>query len=175
MDQEARKHFLARMFGQKEQPSAATEATHQSAVLVVDDSRTVTIALQRILESAGYLTVAAFDGAQAVEMAERYRPDLILMDIVMPRMNGFEATRAILAKPDTRYTPIIIVSGNDQPSDRIWGTRIGAKGFLSKPINKSELLKTIQTTLLMARRDQALRERGVSPGAPVIPSLDKNF
>ena len=52
MDQEARKHFLARMFGQKEQPSAATEATHQSAVLVVDDSRTVTIALQRILESA---------------------------------------------------------------------------------------------------------------------------
>lgn len=175
MDQDARKHFLARMFGQKEKPSGSAEASQQSAILVVDDSRTVTIALQRILESAGYLTVAAFDGAQAVDMAGRYRPDLILMDIVMPRMNGFEATRAILAKPDTRYTPIIIVSGNDQPSDRIWGTRIGAKGFLSKPINRTELLKTIQTTLLIARRDQALRERGVATGAPVIPSLDKNL
>jgi len=175
VDQEARKHFLARMLGQKEKPSGPAEAPLQAAILVADDSRTVTIALQRILESVGYLTVTAFDGAQAVDMAQRYRPDLILMDIVMPRMNGFEATRAILARPDTRHTPIIIVSGNDQPSDRIWGTRIGAKGFLSKPINKAELLKTIQTTLLIARREQALRDRGIAPGAPVIPALDKNF
>ena len=175
MNHDARNHFLARILGQKDMPSGSAEPSHQTAVLVVDDSRTVNIALQRILESAGYLTVAAFDGAQAVDMAERYRPDLILMDIVMPRMNGFEATRAIRAKPDTRYTPIIIVSGNDQPSDRIWGTRIGAKGFLSKPINKAELLKTIETTLLIAQRDQALRERGVAAGAPVIPLLDKDF
>jgi len=175
VDHDARKHFLARMFGQKEKPSEPVEPAHQAAILVADDSRTITIALQRILESAGYLTVAAFDGAQAVEVAQRYHPDLILMDIVMPRMNGFEATRAILARPETRHTPIIIVSGSDQPSDRVWGARIGAKGFISKPINKTELLRTIQTALLVARRDHALRERGASVGAPVIPSLDKNF
>lgn len=175
MNQDVRKHFLARMLGQKEQPSGSTRTIHPNTVLVVDDSRTITVALQRILQAEGYPTITASDGIQAISMAERYRPEIVLMDIVMPRMNGFEATRAILAKPETRHTSIIIVSGNNQPSDRVWGARIGAKGYLAKPINKTELLKTIQTTLLMAHREQILRERALAAGAPIIPSLDEDF
>ncbi|MEK7734232.1 MAG: response regulator, partial [Pseudomonadota bacterium] len=98
-------------------------------------------------------------GVEAVGLAARYRPDLILMHIVMPRMNGFEATRTILANELTRHTPVVIISGNDQPSDRIWGSRLGAKGFLAKPIGRRELLAKVQETLLHAKRETMLRER----------------
>ena len=156
---ETRKNFFARVWGHH-QPGAPTGTNSRNAtILVVDDSRTIAIALQRILENDGYLTLTAFDGVEAVGLAARYRPDLILMDIVMPRMNGFEATRTILANELTRHTPVVIISGNDQPSDRIWGSRLGAKGFLAKPIGRRELLAKVQETLLHAKRETMLRER----------------
>lgn len=112
---ETRKNFFARMWGHGTPGAPATGTNSRNAtILVADDSRTITIALQRILENDGYLTLAAFDGVEAVELASRYRPDLILMDIVMPRMNGFEATRTILNSELTQHTPIVIISGNDQ-------------------------------------------------------------
>ncbi len=172
---ETRKNFFARMWGHDTPGSSAAGANSRNAtILVADDSRTITIALQRILEGDGYLTLAAFDGAEAVELARRYRPDLILMDIVMPRMNGFEATRTILSDELTQHTPIVIISGNDQQSDRIWGSRLGARGFLAKPINKRELLARVQETLMQSKRESILRERAnaarghsVNPDKPV--------
>jgi twitching motility two-component system response regulator PilH len=155
-----RKHFLARLWGHGDpgEPDSGTNLRHVT-VLVADDSRTITIALQRMLENDGYHTIAAFDGVEAVELAGRYRPDVILMDIVMPRMNGFEATRTILGNELTKHIPVIMISGNDQESDRIWGSRIGAKGFLAKPVARRELLATVQSTVLQARREAAIRER----------------
>ena len=168
---ETRKNFFARMWGHDTPGSPATGANSRNAtVMVVDDSRTITIALQRILESDGYLTLAAFDGAEAVVLAKRYRPDLILMDIVMPRMNGFEATRTILSDELTQHTSIVIISGNDQQSDRIWGSRLGAKGFLAKPIGKRELLAKVQETVMQAKREAILRERAnAAPGPSINP------
>ncbi len=156
---ETRKNFFARMWGHHQPGTPTGDNSRNTTILVADDSRTVTIALQRILENDGYLTLAAFDGVEAVELASRYRPDLVLMDIVMPRMNGFEATRTILANELTRHTPVVIISGNDQQSDRIWGSRLGAKGFLAKPIARRELLAKVQETLLHAKRETILRER----------------
>lgn len=157
---ETRKNFFARMWGHGAPGASATNTNSRNAtILVVDDSRTIAIALQRILENDGYLTLAAFDGAEAIELAKRYRPDLILMDIVMPRINGFEATRTILGDELTQHTPIVIISGNDQQSDRIWGSRLGARGFLAKPINKRELLAKVQETLMQTRREAILRDR----------------
>ncbi len=157
---ETRKNFFSRMWGHNTPGSPTTgNNSRNTTVLVADDSRTITIALQRILESDGYLTIAAFDGAEAVELAKRYRPDLILMDIVMPRINGFEATRTILSNELTQHTPIIIISGNDQQSDRIWGSRLGARGFLAKPIGKRELLAKVQETLMQTKRESILRDR----------------
>jgi twitching motility two-component system response regulator PilH len=79
-------------------------------------------------------------------------PDLILMDIVMPNMNGFEATRALKADPHTKQIPIVIISGSDQMSDKMWGTRLGARAFLTKPINKEELLAKISAILAQQQR-----------------------
>ena len=112
-------------------------------ILIVDDSPTAVYAIRKILRSSRYTTLEASDGLSAVELAKTEQPDLILMDIVMPGMNGFEATRILTKEPATNHIPIIIISGTDQPSDRIWGTKLGAKGFLAKPVNKKELLNLI--------------------------------
>jgi len=157
LDQNPLKNVLARIWGPRgeEHPTGQRDAT----ILVVDDSRTVVVALQRMLESAGYLTLPAFDGVQAVETALRHLPDLILMDIVMPRMNGFEATRALATHPKTRHIPVIMVSANDQVSDRVWGTRLGAKAFMAKPIAKDLLVARVGSVLAVARRMQSAAER----------------
>jgi len=158
------KNFLARIWGHGQSDDGTAPANSRNAtILVVDDSRTITIALQRMLENDGYLTLAAFDGTEAVELATRYRPDMILMDIVMPRMNGFEATRTILANELTRYTPIVIISGNDHQSDRIWGSRLGARGFLPKPIRKRELLAKVQETLMLRERENSAHNIPANP------------
>ncbi len=160
MDQLTNKGFLARLWGQREpkeprpaqRPTTPTVQAKDALVLVVDDSRTIVVALQRMLESDGYLSMPAFDGVQAVEQAKRRLPDLILMDIVMPRMNGFEAMRALAADPQTRHIPVIMVSGTENPSDRIWGAKLGAKAFIAKPIRRDELLAKIATVLALSRR-----------------------
>lgn len=169
MDQIARKNFLARFWGQKAQRAEADgPAPKDALVLVVDDSRTIVVALQRMLESDGYVSVPAFDGVQAVELARRRLPDLILMDIVMPRMNGFEAMRALAADPQTRHIPVIMVSGTENPSDRVWGAKLGAKAFLAKPIARELLLDKVATVLALSRRLQDT----VSASAPTQPELD---
>lgn len=160
MDQIVNKNFLARMWKQQEHAPSAAPGSPAGTVLVVDDSRTIVHALQMLLVRAGYSTMPAYDGVQAVELAKRHMPDMILMDIVMPNMNGFEATRTLKADPHTRHIPIIIISGTDQISDRMWGTRLGARAFLSKPINKDELLAKISA--LMTQGNRAASSPGVT-------------
>jgi twitching motility two-component system response regulator PilH len=76
------------------------------------------------------------------------------MDIVMPRMNGFEAMRAVAADPQTRDIPVIMVSGTENPSDRVWGAKLGAKAFLAKPIAREQLLAKVAIVLALSRRQQ---------------------
>lgn len=154
--------MLARMIAHKDEPRTAGPA-QDAAVLVVDDSRTVVRGLQLLLEREGYLTYQAADGEQAIAMARRHHPDLILMDIVMPVMNGFEATRALVNDPQTAAIPIIMISGAEQPADRIWGMRLGAKGFLAKPVNRDELIAKVRNTIAVSRR---VRERGETQTVP---------
>jgi twitching motility two-component system response regulator PilH len=143
------------MLKQKESSPRQTAAAVDAVVLIVDDSRTVVHAIKGMLEGAGYHTDAAFDGVQAVHAAKTRRVDLILMDIVMPHMNGFEATRLLAADPKTASIPVVIVSGTDQATDRAWGTRVGAKGFLAKPVQRDLLVRTVQTVLEQSWRDTA--------------------
>jgi len=157
MEKLALKDILARMLAHKDEqspPSASpSRPALDAAVLIVDDARTIVRALQLMLEREGYLTYTASDGAQAVALARRHRPDAILMDIVMPNMNGFEATRILVNDPRTAAIPIIMVSGTEQSADQVWGLRLGAKGFLAKPINKDELLAKVRSVIAVARRD----------------------
>jgi twitching motility two-component system response regulator PilH len=112
-------------------------------VLIVDDSPTERHVLNEMLVAAGFHVIASDNGGDAILKARTDRPDLILMDIVMPGLNGFQATRAISRDPETSAIPVIICTSKSQETDRIWGLRQGARGFIVKPIQRDELLAQI--------------------------------
>jgi twitching motility two-component system response regulator PilH len=113
-------------------------------VLIVDDSPSQLLGLQRVVEKLGHQVITAEDGAAGVEAAKREIPDLILMDVVMPNLNGFQATRQISKDPSTSHIPVILVTTKDQETDKVWGMRQGAKAYVTKPINEAELSQTIK-------------------------------
>ena len=116
-------------------------------ILIADDSPTEIFVLQQILEQHDHTIITAEDGEEAVEVALAQKPDLILMDVVMPKLNGFQATRRLHKDPETSHIPIIIVSSKDQETDRLWGMRQGAKGYLGKPVTDTTLLAEINNVL----------------------------
>jgi twitching motility two-component system response regulator PilH len=112
-------------------------------ILIVDDSPSQLMGIRRIVEKLGHEALTAEDGAAGVEVAKREIPDLILMDVVMPNLNGFQATRTITREPTTKHIPIILVTTKDQDTDRVWGMRQGAKAYMTKPFSEDELSETI--------------------------------
>jgi twitching motility two-component system response regulator PilH len=118
-------------------------------VLVVDDSPTETEAFRSVLERHGHEVINATNGADGVAVASQEQPDVVLMDIVMPGLNGFQATRQLTRRADTKHIPVIIVTTKDQETDRVWGKRQGASGYLVKPINESRLLAEIESVMVI--------------------------
>jgi twitching motility two-component system response regulator PilH len=116
-------------------------------VLVVDDSPTEQHVLTQVLEKNGFETLVASDGHEAISMAETSQPDLILMDVVMPGMNGFQATRQLSRNPGTSTIPVVMVTSKDQETDRIWGLRQGAVDYLMKPVKQDELLAAVRARI----------------------------
>ncbi|MFZ3324220.1 MAG: response regulator [Usitatibacter sp.] len=113
-------------------------------ILVVDDSPTERAFMESLLKKGGYEVLFAENGEMAIERSEAQQPDLILMDVVMPGLNGFQATRAITHSEATKHIPVIICTTKDQDTDKIWGLRQGAKDYLTKPIRESDLLEKIR-------------------------------
>ena len=116
-------------------------------ILIVDDSPSQLMGMKRIVEKLGHEAITAEDGASGVETAKAHKPDLILMDVVMPNLNGFQATRAISKEPSTSHIPIVLVTTKDQETDKVWGMRQGAKAYVTKPFNEQQLIETIQSLL----------------------------
>jgi len=116
-------------------------------ILIVDDSPTEAHVLKTMLEKNGFDTLSATSGEDGIAIAKKEKPDLILMDVVMPGMNGFQATRQITKEPDTASIPVIIVTTKDQETDRVWGLRQGAKDYVTKPAQESELISKIKNVL----------------------------
>lgn len=114
-----------------------------TTVLIVDDSPTELHVLQQMLARHGYQTLIAEDGESAIAEATHHQPDVILMDVVMPGTNGFQATRKISRNPETSKIPIIMVTTKDQETDKIWGMRQGATDYLTKPVDEKSLLARI--------------------------------
>ncbi len=112
-------------------------------VLIADDSPSCVLVAQRFLEEAGYRVEVVTDGQAAVERVQNGGIDLVIMDVVMPVMNGFQATRAIAKNPDTAHVPVVIVSSKEEDTDRVWGLRQGARSYLAKPIEKKSFLERI--------------------------------
>ena len=112
-------------------------------ILIVDDSPSQLMGIRRIVEKLGHDALTAEDGAAGVEAAKRELPELILMDVVMPNLNGFQATRSISREPTTKHIPVILVTTKDQDTDRMWGMRQGAKAYITKPFSEDELSEVI--------------------------------
>ena len=117
-------------------------------ILIVDDSPTEVFQMKQALEKAGFRIEAAADGAEAIRKAREMRPDLIFMDIVMPGMDGYRATRTLANDPSTRSIPVIMVTSRGEETDRIWGMRQGAVDFLVKPVTPAQLREKAQAALL---------------------------
>jgi twitching motility two-component system response regulator PilH len=114
-------------------------------ILIVDDSPTERHYLSEILSRGGFDVVTSDSGEDALQKARALRPDLILMDVVMPGMNGFQATRAITRDEVTKNIPVLICTTKSQETDRIWGLRQGARDYMVKPVQSDALLKKIET------------------------------
>jgi twitching motility two-component system response regulator PilH len=130
-----------------EYPLELLRKSLMATILIVDDSPSQIAIFTKILEKHGYDHVVAEDGASGVAMAKSVKPDLILMDVVMPELNGFQATRKLTQDPKTKDIPIIMVTTKDQETDRVWGQRQGAKGFMVKPVVEEELVSEIKQFL----------------------------
>lgn len=112
-------------------------------ILIVDDSPTERLYLTDILVKNGFAVSTAVNGDEAIERIRAERPELIIMDVVMPGSNGFQVTRAIARDPELAALPVIICSSKNQETDRIWGMRQGARDYLVKPVDPERLLASI--------------------------------
>jgi twitching motility two-component system response regulator PilH len=109
-------------------------------VLIIDDALADRTNLERIISDAGHTALLADSGAQGIERAKRDKPDLILMDVNMPDMDGFAATRKLKADDATRHIPVVFVTGKNQRADMAWGQMLGARGYVTKPYSREQIL-----------------------------------
>lgn len=116
-------------------------------ILIVDDSPSQRYNLSQIVERGGHQAVVAESGEKAIELAEHENPEVILMDIVMPGMSGYQATRSLSRKEATRKIPVIFVSTKDGEADRAWGLRQGACEYVTKPVDPTQLLTAISEAM----------------------------
>ncbi|MGB0847610.1 MAG: response regulator transcription factor [Thiolinea sp.] len=123
-------------------------------VLIIDDSLAQTRVFKSALENHGYQVSVACNGKEGIEVAEACMPDIILMDVVMPLLNGFQATRQLSKNQTTSHIPIIVCSSKSAKTDRLWAMRQGAKEYLVKPVNVSELLDKIKQQLDRTKRHE---------------------
>jgi twitching motility two-component system response regulator PilH len=112
-------------------------------ILVVDDSPTERHVMVELLTKNGYQVVTAESGEEGVTKAKAEKPDLIIMDVVMPGLNGYQATRTLTRDDDTKNIPVLMCTSKGQETDKIWGLRQGAQDYLVKPVNPEELLGKI--------------------------------
>ncbi|MBU1188809.1 MAG: response regulator [Gammaproteobacteria bacterium] len=119
-------------------------------ILIVDDSSAQLYSMSKLMKSQGHEVVVAENGEAAITTAKAEMPDLILMDVVMPGMSGFQATRQLSRDSQTKDIPIIFVTSKDQETDRIWGMRQGGADYITKPVNEKDLLQAVNNSLAAA-------------------------
>lgn len=113
-------------------------------ILIVEDNQADRSRLEKLLGDAGYLVSTAENGAQALAAAKRSKPDAILMDVNMPEMDGFAATRALRGDAGTKDIPVVLVTAKDQKADKAWGQMLGAKGYVTKPFTDEQVLSQVR-------------------------------
>ncbi len=112
-------------------------------ILIVDDSPTEMMLMQNALQGKGYTLLTAVDGEQALQIVMQQKPDLVLLDVILPKKNGFQVCRQLKTSPETKSTKIIMVTSKSQDSDRFWGLKQGADEYLTKPCTPEDLLRSV--------------------------------
>ncbi|KHD08673.1 chemotaxis protein CheY [Candidatus Thiomargarita nelsonii] len=112
-------------------------------ILVVDDSKVDLANIEKIVSEAGYTVITANDGAEAIEKAKAETPDLILLDVVMQPMDGYQACRELRNTDSTKNIPVVFVTGKGQKADRMWAKMQGGEGFIQKPFTSQEIIEQI--------------------------------
>lgn len=118
-----------------------------TTVLVIDDSPSEMAKFRDMLSKNNFQVLEASNGEQGCQMAADHQPDVILMDVVMPEMNGFQATRKITRGKTTAHIPVIMISTKNQETDRVWGKRQGAKEYMNKPVDENGLVNMIRKVM----------------------------
>ena len=118
-----------------------------TTILVIDDSPSEMARFRDILTKNNFTVLEASNGEEGCDIAAKQLPDVILMDIVMPEMNGFQATRRLTRDKETAHIPVVMVSTKSQETDRVWAKRQGAKEYLTKPINEQDLMRVIRSVM----------------------------
>jgi len=118
-----------------------------AVILIIDDSPTELHLFQNMLEQSGFETLAADSGEEGIRQAQASHPDCILMDVVMPGMNGFQETRKLTQDPGTKGIPVIMITTKDQETDKIWGMRQGAVEYIVKPVAAKDLVERINAVM----------------------------
>ena len=116
-------------------------------ILIIDDSPTDIRVFTTLLERAAHHVTAVSTAEEGIERVRAQLPDLIIMDVIMPGMNGFQATRTLTRDPATAGVPIVMITTKSMETDRVWGLRQGARAFITKPVNEKELLGCINDLL----------------------------
>ena len=114
-------------------------------ILIVEDNQVDRTRLEKLLGTAGYTVSTAENGEQAIASVKRSKPDAILMDVNMPGMDGFAATRALRGDADTKDIPVVLVTAKDQKADKAWGQMLGARGYVTKPYTDEQVLSQLRS------------------------------
>lgn len=142
----------------------------KNRILVVDDSPLVSEVISKFLNDKGYETSIASNGIEAIEKAYKELPDLIVLDVVMPKMNGYQTCRLLKSDPETRGIPIVMLTVKDQASDKYWGIQTGADAYLSKEFEQTILLKTVET--LIQKRQDVYPKKSLIRESSLINAVD---
>ena len=130
----------------------------QGKILVVEDSPTYLRQISELLQGIGYRIITAVDGEEALEMAVREQPHLLVLDVILPKKNGFQVCRQLKTTPDTQDIKIILLTSKTQDSDRFWGLKQGADKYMTKPFDDEELAMTIAELLQHGSQTDLLAE-----------------
>jgi twitching motility two-component system response regulator PilH len=116
-------------------------------IMIVDDSPTDVLNLRAMLVKAGHIVSEAHSGEAAISRVKTEKPDCIIMDVVMPGVNGFQCTRTLSKDPATAHIPVLVVSSKNQETDRVWALRQGAKDYIVKPVKEADLLARVKAAV----------------------------
>ena len=116
-------------------------------ILIIDDSPTDIRVFTTLLEKAGHQVLSVGTAEEGIERVRSELPDLVIMDVIMPGMNGFQATRTLTRDPATSSVPIVMITTKSMETDQVWGLRQGARAFITKPVSEKDLLACINDLL----------------------------